>query len=111
MDFEQTKNELIKLSQQWAQANSNDMYIIEDIEIEASVALLKYCITNNEKIDGVDLHKLLELDDEAEDYEDNFNKRHEFISQVYYKDEQTYTDENISKNVQQLAAYFYDLLQ
>lgn len=108
MYFEQTRIKLIQLSQQWAQAYSEDMGVVEDIEMAASVTLLEYCIANNEIINGVDLHKLLDLNEESEDYEDNFNKRHEFISQVYYKDEAPYTDETISKNVQQLAACFFE---
>lgn len=108
MNFENTKNEIKQLAKQWAETDAEKMTFVEDIEIEASVCLLKYCIANNEKINGVDFHKLVELDEDAEDYEDNFNARHEFISQVYYKDEEPFTAENISKYVQQLAACFFE---
>lgn len=108
MNFEQAQERLIQLAQEWAQADSEDMDTVEAIEMAASVTLLEYCIANNETIQGVDFHMLLKLEEESEDYEDNFNKRHEFISQVYYKDETPYTVENISKNVQHLAACFFE---
>ena len=108
MNFENTKKELKKLAKQWAKTDAEEMTFVEDIEIEASICLLKYCIPNKEKIGDIDFKKLLAIDDEAEDYEDNFNARNEFISQVYYKDEEPYTAENISKHVQQLAACFFE---
>lgn len=108
MDFENSRRKLTQLAKQWAETDAINMEAIENIEMEASVCLLQYCIANNETINGIDFNKLLELEEDAGDYEDNFNARHEFISQVYYKDEYPYIDENISKNVQQLAAYFFE---
>lgn len=110
MDFETTKKELIQLAENWIELSDDDMEMVELTEIDASICLLEYCVANQEKIGDIDFKKLLELDDEAEDYDDNFDTRHEFISQVYYKDEAPYTDENISKNVQQLAACFFETL-
>jgi hypothetical protein len=111
MDFEQTRKKLLQLAKERAETDGENMAAVEDIEIAASVTLLEYCVANNEQIAGLDLRKLLELDEESEDYEDNFNARHAFISQVYYKDEEPYTNENISKDVQQLAATFFELTE
>lgn len=108
MDFENTRRRLLQLAEQLEGNDTDNMTTIEDIEIAASICLLEYCIANNESIADVDFRKLLELNEESEDYEDNFNARHEFISQVYYKEEEPYTDDNISRNVQQLAAYFFE---
>ena len=111
MDFETAKNELLELAQLWLKQTDDDLAIAEQFEIDASICLLKYCAANHETIGDIDFKKLLELDDEAEDYEDNFNARHEFISSVYYKDEEPFTDKNISAEVQQLAAVFYDAIE
>lgn len=108
MDFENTRRKLIQLAKQLEEADSEDSADFEDIEIAASVCLLEYCIANNEAIIGVDFHKLLKPDEESEDYEKNFNARHEFISQVYYKEEIPYIEENISMNAQQLATAFFE---
>lgn len=110
MDFEQTRKKLLQLAKEWAETDGENMAAVEDIEIAASVTLLEYCVANNEQIAGLDLRKLLELDEDSEDYEDNVNARHEFISQVYYKDDTIYTAKNISEKVQQLAACFYDYI-
>lgn len=111
MDFETAKKELLELAQLWLKQTDNELAMAELFEIDASICLLEYCVANHEKIGDIDFKKLLELDDEAEDYEDNFNARHEFISSVYYKEEEPFTDENLSENVQQLAAIFYDTIE
>lgn len=108
MDFEQTRKKLLQLAKEWAETDGENMAAVEDIEIAASVTLLEYCVANNEQIAGLDLRKLLELDEDSEDYEDNVNARHEFISRVYYKDEEPFTEDNISKEVQQLSAVFFE---
>lgn len=111
MDFEQTRRKLLQLAKEWAETDGENMAAVEDIEIAASVTLLEYCVANNEQIAGIDLRKLLELDEDSEDYEDNFNARHEFISQIYYKDEEPFKKDNISKEVQQLAACFFESME
>lgn len=111
MNFENTKKQLTELAELWIQYTEDEMAIVELIEIDASICVLEYCIENNEKIGDINFHKLLELDENAEDYEENFNARNEFLSSIYYKDEEPYTDENISSNVHKLAAVFFEKIE